>query len=114
MPFGKHKGHPIPDLPDAYLTWLVTIELHDPLRRVVLDELQRRALGSWRREDRRREPAASRTAAPPIEIVNELVGAGLRSLARKYHPDLAGGDTRKMQQINGAVDWLRERARDLA
>jgi hypothetical protein len=31
MPFGKHKGTPVRDLPGDYLKWLSTIELRDPL-----------------------------------------------------------------------------------
>lgn len=31
MPFGKHKGTPVKDLPAHYLSWLSTIELRDPL-----------------------------------------------------------------------------------
>jgi hypothetical protein len=35
MPFGRHKGTPVKDLPGDYLKWLSTIELRDPLRAAV-------------------------------------------------------------------------------
>ncbi len=40
------------------------------------------------------------------EIVRELVGAGYRALAFKYHPD-HGGQTEIMQRINTTVEGLR-------
>ena len=35
MPFGKHKGTLIKELPGDYLKWLSTIQLHGPLRAAV-------------------------------------------------------------------------------
>jgi hypothetical protein len=35
MPFGKHKGVPVKDLPGEYLKWLATIELREPLKSAV-------------------------------------------------------------------------------
>ena len=32
MPFGKHKGTPVKELPGDYLKWLSTIDLRCPLR----------------------------------------------------------------------------------
>jgi len=44
MPFGKHSGIPVADLPNGYLIWLTTeAEIRDPeLREAVEDE------GNWR------------------------------------------------------------------
>jgi hypothetical protein len=47
-------------------------------------------------------------------VVDELVGAGLRSLARKYHPDTTGSDGRHMAKLNATADWLRSAARGLS
>lgn len=47
--------------------------------------------------------------APAPEVVDEIVGAGLRTLARRHHPDV-GGDVEHMQALNHAADWLRAQA----
>jgi hypothetical protein len=99
--FGKFKGTPIEDLPDDYLGWLASLEnLHDKLRPVVDAEWERRIF-------LREHPGCINP-----RLVDEIVGAGLRSLARKYHPDHGGSDE-KMQLINVCGDWLKERAREV-
>jgi len=44
MPFGKHQGVPLADLPDGYLTWLGTKlnEWRDPFRSALAAEIARR------------------------------------------------------------------------
>jgi uncharacterized protein (DUF3820 family) len=43
MPFGKHKGTPLRELPDDYLLWLSLLpELRDPLLTAVHLEMDRR------------------------------------------------------------------------
>jgi Putative quorum-sensing-regulated virulence factor len=42
IPFGKHKGQPLADLPDGYLRWLTTIDLRPRLREAVEAELSSR------------------------------------------------------------------------
>jgi uncharacterized protein (DUF3820 family) len=39
MPFGKHKGASLKDIPGDYLRWLSTIELREPLRGAVMAAL---------------------------------------------------------------------------
>ena len=108
MPFGKFQGWPIDELPDKYLWWLLGLQdLHAPLRSALCDEQQRRDHGA---EDRRHV----KKRAPRPDIVDELVGVGLRSLAKRYHPDVAGGDGEKMKSLNGAADWLNAQARLIA
>jgi chemotaxis protein histidine kinase CheA len=48
-------------------------------------------------EDKRREEL--------VEYAEELIGAGRRALATKYHPD-HGGDHNKMSDINRVSKWL--------
>ena len=43
-------------------------------------------------------------------MIDELVTTGYRAMARHYHPD-KGGDTRAMQLLNAAAEWLRRRTR---
>lgn len=100
MPFGRYRGLPLSALPDSYLWWLTTLpNLRPPLRGAVLAEVGRRASGSY--------PRADGAAPPRREVIEGLVGAGLRALARKHHPDV-GGDTATMQEVNAAAAWLRQ------
>jgi curved DNA-binding protein CbpA len=39
-------------------------------------------------------------------MVEEIITAGFRALARRYHPDV-GGDTATMQRLNAAYDRIR-------
>jgi hypothetical protein len=101
MPFGKHRGIPLEELPDTYLFWLYGLaDLREPLRTFVNLEYRRRC-----------EPPP-RFAPPALScgdpLVAELLEAGYKSLAKKYHPD-RGGDLSRMQQINVAMDELRKR-----
>lgn len=44
MPFGKHKGTPIRELPDGYLAWLSGLaDLREPLAGCVREEMRKRA-----------------------------------------------------------------------
>lgn len=99
MPFGRHKGLPLEELPDAYLHWLTTIRLRSPLQEAVEAERRRRqGAGGY----------SARTAAltPPARVV-ELVELGWRAAAKHYHPDV-GGTNEAMREILTARDWLRE------
>jgi hypothetical protein len=45
LPFGKHRGQPLPDVPTAYLDWaLREVKLSANLRAAVAAELQRRGV----------------------------------------------------------------------
>jgi hypothetical protein len=103
MPFGRHGGSPVSDLPDAYLAWLLTIELRGPLRAAVIAEAALRGLML----------DTAPVGAPLRDVAEQLVTAGLHTLARKCHPDV-GGDVRTMQDVTRAAAWLRQRARELA
>ncbi len=106
MPFGRYEGWNVNDLPSDYLSWLSDISLRDPsLRSAVMNELRTRG---------RSGAHARRTNghAPNPAVVERLVSAGVRTLAKTHHPD-CGGNTETMQQINNAADWLRSQARRL-
>jgi len=93
--FGKFKGSRVQDLPDDYLEWLASVDLsNERLRSAVEEERQRRIF---------LEQNGERINA---KLVDEIVGAGLRSLAKKYHPD-NGGSHEKMQMVNVAADWIK-------
>ena len=46
MPFGKHKGEPIEDVPTAYLWWVIeesnAVDRHSGLAEAIEDELEER------------------------------------------------------------------------
>ena len=88
MPFGKHKGQLFSNLPDEYLEWLMTLgDLKPETRRAVEFELASRA--------------------PEPGSLLDVVNAGYRSLAMKYHPD-HGGKHEQMQALNASVEALRK------
>jgi hypothetical protein len=119
MPFGKHKGQLLSELPLSYLLWLSELDdLREPLRSFVDAEMDRRN-GHGKRENRSEESRYGRTnprqarGLPQRDITSEIVETGYRSLAMRHHPD-HGGSTATMQAVNTAVAWLRERLRDLS
>ncbi len=90
--FGKYKDHDIRDVPSTYLEFLIesasqTIEDCD-------HELQRR----------------QQIEESNLTWEQRIVEAGYRSLAKKHHPD-HGGSVEEMQQVNNAVESLREAVR---
>jgi len=110
MPFGKHRGYELSELPDAYLQWLRTLELYDPLQRAVADEISTRI-----HRDAAQRAFGIMPSAPQVDrtTVEEIIGAGLRVLAKKYHPDLEGGSDEDMKRVNLAAAWLREMAANI-
>jgi hypothetical protein len=92
MPFGKYRSCPLPDLPEDYLGWLATLDLREPLRSAVAEDLARR-----------------RGESPDPCIVEDLIAAGQRALARRHHPDV-GGNHEAMLRVRVAADWLLSHA----
>lgn len=104
MPFGKHKGLLLSELPDGYLGWLFEqADLNGWLASAVEQEY-------WRRFPPPEDPVkwASVEALPPVirSVCSKIVEAGYRQLALKNHPD-RGGDEAAMKAINNAADFLR-------
>jgi hypothetical protein len=99
MPFGRHKGLSLDELPDDYLDWLCTIELREPLRRALLDEVARR-----------REAGNSMMPALPtcsdLRLAEQLVDFGFRALAKHAHPDV-GGSHDAFVHLQNVREWLR-------
>jgi hypothetical protein len=119
MPFGRYRDWLLEDLPRSYLAWLLTIDLREPLRSDVWEEAHRRGVdaqdGRRRHTDTDREPHidGDHRYVPDVALVEELVGAGLKVLARRHHPDV-GGNHDTMVAITAAADWLRAAVRSLA
>jgi hypothetical protein len=103
MPFGKHKGRLIADVPTGYLQWMLdTIhDLRPSLRYEVEQELRRRDF----------DPPPEREAndpSPPVQW-SAIISTWYRGLARDYHPD-RGGTVEAMQAINEAHERLKKLA----
>jgi hypothetical protein len=93
MPWGKHKGTSLTDLPDGYLGWLLSkCEGLDPVLKARLEaEVRRRTFTP--------EPASAAVA------IGDLAGQWYRQLAREFHPDL-GGSHEAMKAVNRGRELL--------
>ena len=103
MPWGKHRGRDLVDVPDAYLDWMMTsAKLLEPLRSAVCREWQARF-----------DPRASAILfdGDVQSAALQIVSTGYRHLAREHHPDV-GGATGTMQSLNAAQEWLRRTIRE--
>lgn len=101
MPFGKHRGTPLQELPEDYLHWLGSLEdLRDPLTRWIREELEARESDAFRPPPAPIAPEKFRAA------VAAIISAGYRAESKRSHPD-AGGTTAAMQELNAAMTWLR-------
>ena len=98
MPFGKYKGVELSHLPDDYLDWLLSL---DDLRPLLAQALQAEA--------KRRVKAAptSQLNHYTLMMADEIVSAGRKVLAIRHHPD-KGGETKTMQAVNEAAQWLQD------
>jgi hypothetical protein len=114
--FGKYKDRDFSELPLDYLCWLSENITQARLSRIVEDELQRRQRHyqeereqreqEWRekmREQRRKLGGKSKIDSG---LATEIIEAGFKTLAKKFHPDL-GGDLKRMQELNSVVEKLR-------
>lgn len=95
MPFGKHKGEELADIPDDYLFWCLDhcTSMSPSLRKAIERHLNY-------------EPLPINGAALDDDVRN-LVRAWYRDLAKRWHPD-NGGSTDAMKAINDAHDLLRK------
>jgi len=105
MPFGKHKGRPLSDVPTDYLCWLLDeCDLRPGFRRAVDAELRGRLYGGAGRGD----PGH----APPDDWLSEVLRRWYRELSLKYHPD-RGGSHEAMVAVNDAHERLQRMVREL-
>jgi hypothetical protein len=109
MPFGKHKGMLLTELPDQYVAWLLTppVELREPLKQFVIEEDVRR--------QRVREAHRARASVTEDVVIaaHELIRQGQRALTRTRHPD-AGGSAEAMAAVNNAAELLRALLKELS
>jgi len=106
MPFGRHSGRDLRELPDQYLDWLATLELRPPLSDAVRRELERRRFGI--------EPPPRLVSFPCLtvkvpagerDLAERLVSMGQRALARKRQAD---GEPAVIERLNALAETVRE------
>ena len=107
MPFGKYKGWLLSEIPEAYLTWLNSLDdLRDPLRTAVDRELLVRHEPG--RDQGRSTGPIGKVLDPEVAVEAErIVREGYRLAAMQSHPDRRGGSTVAMQSVNEAAATLR-------
>jgi hypothetical protein len=101
MPWGKHKGVDIADVPLSYLAWVleecdnVAWQLRDAIRRELADRLGLQPAQRYQ---------------PPATVLDrgrlaDALAAWHRRACLQHHPD-RGGDERVMMALNDARDEL--------
>ena len=75
MPFGKHKGRELCEVPDGYLLWLAeNVELREPLLSAIWAEFKERGLTT-----------DQRPTAGGLDLAE--VKRAYRELSLEFHPD---------------------------
>ena len=109
MPWGRHCGQPLSELETSYLVWVLERAARPAewLTTAIRAELAIRFKAASAPPPPP-PPRSMRHACPDPELAVDLVGAGLRSLAKRHHPD-KGGDPDLMKKLNSTADWLKAR-----
>lgn len=125
MPFGKHKGEDLEDIPLSYLRWVLRNvylwddELRSDMENLTGEEVtaepdpdRQRGGGRWNKTASGGQTTVPPPPAPPSnldQIRRDLIDAvnlWRRSMAAKHHPDRNGGDGTMMTAMNDAADKL--------
>ena len=100
MPWGKHAGRPIVDVPSGYLLWaLEETSIAEPYHSAIREALV------WRLD----LPLPAPPVLPPgglAETYRQMLRTGYKALSLRAHPD-RGGDVAEMQRLNGVHEWAR-------
>lgn len=116
MPFGKHKGMPIENIPDDYLMYIIDWMDSDAsnwmshTRKRLFDELDEEML---RRKKGTPLPSSSSTtglvcSSVARKLLPEFVKTGYRAMSLKLHPDKGGSaeDFVALKELKDALDKL--------
>ncbi len=124
MPWGKHKGQPIGQIPRSYMRWcLENADALAPELRRSFEWMCGLAVGStkakvdpdakpWKAAPQCSKPEPEQPKAPPppiaqIASLRGLVKAWYGKMSRKFHPDL-GGSAEKQIVLNLCYKTLCE------
>jgi hypothetical protein len=106
MPFGKHKGTPLINLPDGYLDWgCSTLMKHRKLHAALMEELHRRETGAPPPTRKVAGANISKLSKEAQALFEEYVKQGYLAMAKRYHPD-RGGTPDNMLAIQEVREWL--------
>lgn len=113
MPFGKHRGLPLEDIPGDYLSWVLRCAeaADDWLKARIREELDRRSGRSHAQDGSESTNGHAEARGPPCDLKAVLSGLAKRwfaQLARQYHPDRALDDGKAMSVVNNAREVLDE------
>jgi hypothetical protein len=102
MPFGKHVGQKITDVPSSYLGWALQncSRLTQSFREAIEAELASR-------HDRQTAPPSSSSSSSPALVLEPVIKKWHSELVMRNHPD-RGGSVVVMQALNDAVDRLKK------
>jgi hypothetical protein len=106
MPWGKHRGKRLVEVPLSYLVWTIeecdlTPALREAIGAVVLARLAAKGI-------RGTGGTAPRTSSPdPPVNWRTVLSSWFRPLALRYHPD-RGGDGKVMAALNHAKEQLED------
>jgi hypothetical protein len=111
MPFGRYKGWLLSELPVDYLAWLIARpNLREPLRSCCEWEWERRMRSAGRPPPTPDQVGRVRVEPEDFAMFRQLVEAGFRQMALRFHPD-HGGRAEDMRQLNLLMEKLREQLR---
>jgi hypothetical protein len=98
MPFGRHRGQLIADIPSRYLRWLLReCDLEPILYAAVMRELSGRG-----------EETAPKREDRSVADVRGVVKSWYREMALRFHPDRTLDNGTAMRAINHGYERLRE------
>lgn len=108
MPFGKHRGKLLGDVPVSYLAWLLREcgNMEPPLRDAVDAELRER-MGA--EPPRSPSSGVTRDGSHAVIELKSAIRSWYREMALRFHPDRnVGDDGKAMSAINHGYERLRE------
>ena len=107
MPFGKHKGVPVGEIPTDYLAWALTVA-KPWLRPHIEAELARQGYDTDDKPPMLRRLTLSN---PELELAEKIVHRGFRALSPDFHPDRNGDHESfiDLQRVKDAVLQLLHR-----
>lgn len=114
MPFGKHKGEHVNDVPLDYLMWVV--ENCDLRSETLAAAIHARIHGRQSRTSSSHSPPPPPPPPRPdpgpgtgIATIEKVVRAWHHQMTKKYHPDRGGSQT-EMLVVNEGAELLKQLA----